>query len=162
MADLTYTAKSTVRRSSADAVGGKGDSHNVKNVVATVETGAAATAGRTYKMARIPSNARISGSSKLYNDDMSTATSALFDIGLGSVKDNITSDPDALNDGLASYTAGAKDVIKDIANIGKPAWSFVNGQSVDPGGELDVYVSITDATAEVGGTFTLDLNYTLD
>ena len=162
MADVSYTLKSTVRREPGSAVLGKGDSGNVKNIVSTVETGASATVGRTYKMARIPSNARISGSSKLYNDDMSTASTALLDIGLGSVNSNITSDPDALNDGLASYTAGAKDVIKAIENYGKPAWSFVNGQTTDPGGELDVYVSITDGTAEVGGTLTLDLNYTLD
>lgn len=162
MADLTYNGTATVRRSPATSVVGKGDAGNAKNVTSVVEIAAGATVGQTFKLARIPSNARLLGSSELYWDDLSTASPDL-DIGLASVNGNITSDPDAINDGLDAGTAtsGAK-MIKTFDNIGKQAWEYVNGQTTDPGGELDIYLSVTVAALDVGGTVGADIYYTID
>lgn len=158
MADLTYTQKATERRASSGLVSAKGDAHSLKAlVVASVEVGASASDGTTIKFGRIPSNARLSGISRVYWDDLTTTASTL-DIGLASVNANITSDPDALSNGhdVASAGTGA-NAIADPALYGREAWRNVNGQSTDPGGELDVYGSIVDAAVNAGGTVTLEL-----
>ena len=161
MADLTYTAKATRRRASQDVIPGKGNA-NVLQVLcsATVEVASSASVGSTYSFGTIPTNARLSGLSKVYADDLGTGTK--LDIGLGSVDANVTSDPDALTDGLDVGSAlAATAVIKDIANVGRPAWDFVGGVGsaplTDPSGLLDVYGSITDATADDGGTVTVEV-----
>lgn len=161
MADVSYTATATVRRDNTSPVLGKGDAGNAKLVTTTVEV-ATGTTGKTYKFARIPSGARISGLSTLYWDDLATSGTPDLDFGLASVDSNITSDPDALNDGLAAEATGTSALIKDRANYGKRAWEFVNGQTTDPGGELDIYMTTTTASINQAGTVTLDLAYTLD
>lgn len=161
MADLTYNGTATLK-SATTATIGKGESGSVKNVTALIEIAAGATVGQTFKLARIPSNARLSGASELYWDDLSTASPDL-DIGLASVDSNITSDPDAVNDGLDGGTASAGvKMTKTINNIGLPVWDLVNGQTSDPGGELDLYLSVTGVALDVGGTVVADIHYTLD
>ena len=161
MADLTYTNYATVRRNATGTVPGKGDAANVKCVTATVELAASAS-GVTTKAVRVPSNARIAGNSTIYWDDLATSGSPTLDVGLGSVDSNVTSDPDALNDGLAASSAGSSAVVKDVANYGKRAWEFVSGQTTDPCGELDVYVSVKDAATNAAGTVTVEMLYTVD
>lgn len=161
MADISYTDDATLRRNDTSPVLGKGDAGNVKVVTATVEVATGAT-GATYKLARIPAAARIAGQSSLYWDDLATSGSPDLDIGLASVDSNITSDPDALNDGLDASATGTSLVVKDRANYGKRAWEFVNGQTTDPKGELDVYLSTTTAAVNAAGTVTLELYYYLD
>lgn len=152
----------TQRRSSDNLAVGMGDAYTVKNLSATVELAASAS-GTTVTFGRIPSNARILGSSRLYNDDLATSGSPTFDIGLIAVNGNITSDPDAINDGLALSSSGTDVlVVKDAANIGLPAWDFVNGQTSDPGGEFIVRGVVKDAATTTTGTITLDMYYVLD
>jgi len=161
MADLTYNGTATLK-SATSATIGKGESGNIKHVTTLIEIAAAATVGQTFKLARLPSNARLCGSSELYWDDLSTASPDL-DIGLASVDSNITSDPDAINDGLDAGTASAGiKLTKTINNIGLPIWDLVNGQTEDPGGELDVYLSVTGVALDVGGTVVACIDYTLD
>lgn len=152
----------TQRRDAADLVVGKGEAGNVKTLVATIEL-AAASSGDTIDFGYIPSNARILGSSTAYWDDLATSGSPTLDIGLIAVDDNITSDPDALNDGLAlsSASTGSK-VVKDAANYGLPAWDFVNGQTSDPGGSFIVRGVVKDAATTATGTVTAELYYVLD
>lgn len=158
MADITYTNKSTERRASPGAIPGKGDAHNVKVLCsATIEL-AASSSGDTVKFGRIPSNARILGQGLIYNDDLATSGSPTLDIGLASVDSNITSDPDAINNGIAlSSATTTTSVLSDLANAGLPAWDLVNGQSTDPGGELDVYGTVKDASTTATGTVTVEL-----
>src|SRR3990167_9150249 len=148
----------TQRRSAANlVVGGPGDAYSVKNLSATIELAASAS-GTTVTFGRIPSNARILGSSRLYNDDLATSGSPTLDIGLIAVNSNITDDPDAINDGLALSSAGSDVlVVKDAANVGLPAWDFVNAQTSDPGGEFIVRGVVKDAATTATGTITLDL-----
>ena len=130
---------------------------------ATVEVTAAASATAIYTMMRIPSSARITGLSKLSFDDLASTGSPTLDIGLKAVNANITTDPDALNDGIDCATAaGTANVIKNISNYGKEAWEHVSGASSDPGGFFDVIVTLADADANSGGTITLTLVFTLD
>lgn len=157
MAANTATSRRAVTASS-----GHGLAQNVKVGVATIELAASAS-GDTIDFFKIPSNARILGASEAYWDDLATSGSPTLDIGLIAVNSNITSDPDALNDGLAlsSASTGSK-VVKDATNYGLPAWDFVNGQSTDPGGELQVRGVVKDAATTATGTVTLELYYTVD
>lgn len=133
----------------------------------TVETSATEddSVSSTYELARIPSNARIIGKSTVYWDDLATAGAPTIDIGLYNVgsRTDITEDPDALNDGLDVATAaGSASVVKDIANYGKRAWEYVNGQTVDPKCTLSVKAKLQDAAITEAGTITLELFYTTD
>jgi hypothetical protein len=163
MADITYTSKATERRASPGIVPGKGDAHNVRVLAcATIELAASAS-GTTVKLGRIPSNARILPTGLIYNDDLATSGSPTLDIGLASVDSNITSDPDAINNGLAlSAATTTTTVLADPANAGLPAWDLVASQTTDPGGELDIYASVVDAATTATGTVTVEIYGYLD
>ena len=145
MADISYTLKATERKASPGTVPGKGNA-NVLQVLGTAsQVFGAQTVGATVKICRIPTSARLSSQSRIYWEDLSTTGSPTLDVGLASVDGNITSDPDALTNGLAAQTAtptGAA-LLLDPTDCGKPAWEIA-GASSDPGGELDVYVTLAD------------------
>jgi hypothetical protein len=133
----------------------------------TVETSATEddSVSSTYELARIPSNARILGASKLYWDDLATTGSPTLDIGVYNVgsRTDITADDDALNDGLDAATAASSaSVVKDVANYGKRLWEYVNGQTTDPKCDLSIKVVIRDAAITETGTITLELLYATD
>lgn len=155
-------ATATQRRAVADQVIGNGISGSVKNLCATVELAASAS-GTTIDFGYIPSNARILGASRVYNDDLATSGSPTLDLGLIAVNGNITDDPDAINDGIALSSAGSDAIaVKDFANFGLPAWDMVNGQTSDPTGSLLVQGVVKDAATTATGTITLDLYYIVD
>lgn len=158
MADLTFTSDATERKNDSLGTLGMGDAQAVKPIIcATIELGASAS-GTTVRLGRIASSARILGQGLIYNDDLATSGSPTLDIGLGSVKDNITNDPDAINNGIAlSSATTTTSVLADLANSGKYAWEFVNGQTSDPGGAFDVYASVKDAATTATGTITVEL-----
>lgn len=133
-------------------------------ITSTLEVAAAASAASTYTVARIPSNARIVGGlSKIYADDLASTGAPTLDVGLKAVSSNITTDVDALNDGIVATAAvTGSSLIKDISNYGKMAWEFVNGQTSDPLGQLDVIVTILDAATDTGGTITVELTIQTD
>lgn len=148
-----------VGATSSDARLGHGMGGDVKVISRTVEISASATNASTYTLAYIPSNARILGVSRYSIDDCDTGSTATLDFGLFAVDSNVTSDDDALNDGIVLGTA-AKDqpLIKDIANYGKEAWRFVSGQTTDPKGMLLLKGTIQDgAISAVGGTLTVEV-----
>lgn len=133
----------------------------------TVETSASEddSVSSTYELARIPSNARILGMSKLYWDDLATTGSPTLDIGVYNLsgRSDITDDPDALNNGLDAATAASSaSVINNVANYGKRLWEFVNGQTTDPKCDLSIKVVLADAAITETGTITLELLYTTD
>lgn len=154
----TFTA--TERRSANNLAVGQGAAYTVKNLCSTVTITAATATGSTIDFGNIPSNARILGASTLYWDDLGTGTAP--DIDLGLVGSQITNDVDALNDGLDGASATSARVVKDIANIGLPAWDYVNGQTTDPGGVFGVQGIFTTAATDTEGDVTLDLYYVID
>ena len=163
MADITYTNRATERRSAGFQIPGKGDAHSVKVLAsATVELAASAT-GSTIFFGRVPTTARLLPQGFIYNDDLATTGSPTLDIGLASVDANITSDPDAINNGIAlSSATTTTTVVADPTNAGKQMWQYVSGQSTDPGGELDIYGSVVDASTTQTGTVTVELLGYLD
>lgn len=155
-------ATATQRRADTNLAVGKGESGTVKNLTATVELAASASA-TTIAFGYIPSNARILSLSKLYWDDLATSGLPTLDVGLVAVNSNITSDDDCLNNGLALSSASTGSaVINDVANSGLPAWGHVNGQTSDPGGTFLVQGIVRDAATTATGTVTLDLVYVID
>jgi hypothetical protein len=167
------TKTATVRKANtnpATVVGGAGLAGDLKSFGArTIELTASASADVVDFQLRIPSNARIDASSRLFHDDLATSGSPTLDIGLYAVDGNITSDDDALNDGIAvsaimttSTQLGGVPVVKDHANAGKYAWQFVNGVTSDPGGFFDVKAVVRDAATTTTGTVTLDLKAYFD
>lgn len=156
------TVNATVRRTDNTVVGiGEGGTLKAFGT-RTIELAPSASGTIVDFKLQIPSNARLSAASRIYHDDLATSGAPTLDIGLYAVNGNITSDDDALTDGLTLTTAlvaatGAA-VIKDHANSGKRAWEFVNGQTSDPGGVLAVMGVVRDAaTITNTGTITLDL-----
>jgi hypothetical protein len=114
-------------------------------------------------MFRIPSGARILRGSIIQFDDLASTGSPTLDIGLAAVNGNITTDVDALNDGIDCFTAAASaPMVKDHANWGKRAWEYVNGQTTDPKGFVDVIVTILDAATNTGGTLSATLVFETD
>jgi len=132
--------------------------------VETLETGADDSTSSTYLVARLPSNARILGSSRISHDALGTTT-ATFNIGVYNVpgKSHITDDDDAINDGIVCSTSGTKEFIKDRADWGKCLWQFVSGATKDPQGMLDIKLKLTTAHLSSGaGTVTVEIDYTID
>src|SRR5690349_12522248 len=162
MTIYTYTA---TERASTTGQAPSAMGPGVRRRFATQEVAAAASSS-TIAFFNIPSNARIAVASRAYWDDLATSGSPTLDIGLYAVNGNITSDDDALNDGLAlsavSTASAGAHVIKDFANGGKRAWEFVNGQTSDPGGELLVKGVIRDAATTATGTVSLEILYSVD
>jgi hypothetical protein len=131
----------------------------------TVEVGAADSATSTYHMARLPSNARLLGLSRVWWDDLASTGAPTLDIGIFPINSEFTEDPDAINDGMDAATANitvGQTVVKDPARMGKRLWELINGVTVDPKCEVDVKISLVDADVNVGGTITAELLYTLD
>lgn len=158
MADLTYTNLATERQAAQGLVAGKGDGPNVKKLICSTIELAASASGVTVKLGTIPSNARILPTGLIANDDLATSGSPTLDLGLGSIDSNITSDPDAINNGIAlSAATSTTTVMADVADAGKRAWEFVSGQTEDPGGNLDVFASVKDAATTDAGTVTVEL-----
>lgn len=160
MADITYTNTASLRANNP-AVAGHGDA-GVPKIFSSTHELAASASGTTIKLGRVQSSARIALSSEVHWDDLASSGSPTLDIGFGSVDSNITSDPDALNDGLDISAAGSSRVVKDLTDVGKEAWEFVNGLTEDPGGMLDIYASVADAATNVAGTVTAEIVYYLD
>lgn len=137
----------------------------VRKWVDTVETGAADSATSTYLLARLPSNARLFGSSKISHDALGATTAAL---GVGLYKtvtaQGFTDDADALNTGIVASTAGTKDLISDRSLWGKRLWEYINGVTADPGGLIDVKVVIEGAVhlSSGAGTITVELDYSVE
>ena len=156
------TVNATVRRKTTAPIG-NGDGSNLRNPgVRTIELAPSASGTVVDFKLRIPSSARIDLASSIMYDDLATSGAPTLDLGLYAVDGNITSDDDALNDGLTLTTAltyaTRAPVIKDFANAGKQAWEYVSGVTADPGGFFDVKGVIRDAaTITNTGSITLDM-----
>ena len=160
MANVTATE----RRSTLLSAASHGGAYGVKSLVATIEL-ASTTANDTITFGQIPSNARLTGGCRLYNDDLATSGSPTLQIGLKAVNGNLANadDPNAIGSGFALDAAGSAVVaISEIASIGLPAWDLVASETSDPGGKLEVYGTVTAAPTLATGTITLEISYVVD
>jgi len=152
--------KVAVGATPADSRAHHGMGGDVKAWTRTIEITAGADTASDYAFGYVPADAVIMGGSSYSVDDCSTETSATIDFGLYAVDSNVTSDDDALNDGIVLGTAATRQpLIKDIANYGKRAWQFVNGQTTNPKGWLLLKGVIRDASPTAGGTVTVEVLY---
>lgn len=157
MPDIAYTTRATVHRAAADAVPGKGDGPNLKVVTATKSLASPAQ-NSTHFFGRFDAAARLHNLSRIYWDDLASSGAPTLDVGLAPVNSNFTADPDALNDGLdaATATPTGAPLIKDHANAGKTLWELA-GQTGEPVGQIDIYVSVVDAASNLTGDITLEM-----
>lgn len=159
MAVVNLTATSRGDRALTESVTTR-DGMNV--FTSTVEVNSDDTATSTYFMARFPSNVRLMALSRLDIDDLASTGSPTLDIGTFAVGANITSSATSINDGIdAATAANGIDMIKDPADAGKYLWEIA-GESSDPGGKIDVKISLLDANVNVGGTVTATFVYWVD
>ena len=136
----------------------------VRNWTETVVVGAADSATSTYAVARLPSNARLLGASRIYTDDLASAGAPTLDIGVFNLEgqSTITDDDDAINNGIDAATVTDAAFVSGIERYGKKLYEFVAGQTEDPKGDLDITLTLKDADVNVGGTITVEIFYTLD
>ena len=157
------TLTATERRSHLLAATSHGGAYGVKTLCSTVTVPASTTITSTINFGRIPSNARLLGTSRFHSGVLG-GTSKL-DFGLKAVNGNLANadDPDALSanhDASGALTDGL--LVTTYADYGLPAWDFVASETSDPGGELGVYGTITDLTTTVEGVVTIQMDYYID
>ncbi len=127
----------------------------------TVEVGSADSDTSTYLIAHLPSNCRIHDTSWIGYDDMASTGAPTLDIGTFNVTGG-SDDVDAINDGLTVATA-ARSVgfLKLLADHGKYLWDLA-GESSDPGGFIDIKLTLDDADVNVGGTAAGEIFYSME
>lgn len=134
----------------------------VRRWIETVETTSTDSASSVSFLARLPSNARISGRSTVSWDQLcSTAGTAMVGIYNITGRSDITDAPSAFTTtALAISVAGSGSLITDIANYGKRLWEYT-AATTDPKCDLEVrFKTATDNT--VAGTVTVEIDYMLD
>ena len=153
----TYTLKATNKFNSQNLVAGPGDASNLKILVSSQVTLTAGATGRTVKFGSVPSNARIAGFSRVYNDSCATSGAPLLSLGLaGADQDPV---PAAIGSGvvtLATQSVTGYAAITSPSKIGKKAYELMSLDS-DPGEILDVYGTQTGAATTKSGTITVAL-----
>jgi len=137
--------------------------HGLNMLEWTVEVGAADSDTSTYHIAHLPSNCRLSGASWIGYDDLASAGAPTIDIGTFNFADGTANDVDSINDGLTVATAAVNvPMIKDIANIGKYLWDIGTSPASDPGGFIDIFLTLDDADVNVGGTISGSIFYRME
>ena len=127
----------------------------------TIEVGAADSDTSTYLIAHLPSNARIHDQSWIGFDDLASATAPTLDIGTFNVTGG-SDDVDSINDGFTPATAvRSVEFIKLLADVGKYLWDIA-GESSDPGGFIDIKLTLDDADANTGGTIAGEIFYSME
>lgn len=140
--------KDPASRLSVNAVYAQADTRTINS---KVDVANGDSADSQYFIGQVPSNAIIDPRSAFYY----TAITGLSNVDVG-----FRNDPDALVDGDTFVSAGAQTLAGHgtltVANMNKRAWELA-GYSSDPGGVLDVILTIhNNATAAGSVVFALD------
>jgi len=141
-----------------NAVAGAGPSQKLVVVQRTIEVTAGATNASTYSVCSVPANAQLVGYlSKIQWDDLASTGSPTIDVGL--FGDQITADDNALQDGL-DVTSASSAILPNLFQAdGKEFWEYVSGQTTNPGGDLEIRITLQDAAANSGGTLNAAIAY---
>ena len=135
----------------------------VRKWVETIETSAADSGTSTYHMARLPSSARIFGSSTISHDALGATTTAIA-IGLYNTSSRVdfTASTTALNSAIVASTAGTKPFLSDRAVWGKRLWEYT-AATVDPKCDMDIKLLLDAVHLSSGaGTITVEIDYAFD
>lgn len=128
----------------------------------TYSVPASTTVGHEIVFARVPTNARINGTSRVYNDAL--GSSVTLSLGFKAVGGNFTSSTTALSTAFSVATANVVGTLpfSDHANCGRFVWELL-GLSADPGGFADVCGYTAGATTTASAQdVTLTLCYTVE
>lgn len=142
---------------------GKGEAGTVKAKSKFVDISAGASANSTYFFYRVPSNARILGNTsrlEASNPALNTGGASTISVGIFAVDGNITDDDDALRPDFTVNGIFSTSLINNATDYGKQLWEYVSGQTKDPGGDLDIKVTLK-SNVDTGGRFDSTLSYTL-
>lgn len=129
---------------------------------ATYSVPASTTVGHEIVFARVPTNARIHGLSRVYNDAL--GASVTLSMGFKAVSGNFTSSTTAMSTAFAVAAANVVGVLPftDHTNAGRMVWELL-GLSADPGGFADVCGYTAGATTTgTAQDVTLSLAYSVD
>lgn len=136
----------------------------VQNAVGTLEAANAASVGSTYRLARVPSNARVS--QVLLSNDAFTTTGA-GDVGLYKTNGGAVVDADFFASAVALTAAQSNvDVTHESGVFGiedaeQMLWQAL-GLTADPQIEYDVAITLTTANGAGGPhTVTLKVEYAI-
>jgi hypothetical protein len=130
----------------------------VRSSCGAVEVAAADDDGSVYRIARLPSNARLIGRT-IKNDAIAGGSD--YDIGLYTVDDGAVVDADILDDGLSMTAAGgAFDDFSAIPpeKINDRLWELA-GETTDPGGQYDICLT-ANTVGTVAGGIAVDILWT--
>lgn len=128
----------------------------------TIAVPASTVVGFEIVFARVPTNARINGTSRVYNTAL--GASVTLSMGLKAVGGNFTSSTTALS---TAQTVAAANIIGWVpftapANAGRMVWEYL-GLSQDPGGFADVCGYTAGATTAAAiHDVTMSLAYTCE
>ncbi len=129
---------------------------------ATYSVPASTTVGHEIVFARIPTNARIHGTSRVYNDAL--GASVTLSVGLKPVAGNFTASTTAVSTAFAVATANVVGVLPftDHTSAGRMVWELL-GLAADPGGFADVAGYTAGATTTASAQdVTMSLVYSVD
>lgn len=118
----------------------------------------AAVENDVYLLARLPSAARVHGISELVVPELADSNTPTADIGVMSADGRFEADDDVLHEGLEDETVR---LIAAPADYGKTMWEL-SGLPSDPGGFIDITLTIKDDDVDEGGTCALVLAYSID
>lgn len=136
----------------------------MQEVIGTLETTAADNVGSIYKIASIPSNARVS-QVLLYCDSLGTAGAA--DIGIyqttengGAVVDaDFFASAQALTSALNGTDVTHESGVYGLEDIEKPLWNAL-GLSADSRRDYDISLTVTTTTVSAG-TISVKVRYVI-
>jgi len=150
-----------------NTISGIGMEQDMKTEYRVANISAIAETGSTYTFGRLPSYARLCFSSRYGNSGSQGANG--FKCGVFGVDGNIIDDDDAIFTVTSALQTAADIIRTSEANVGadrgKPIWQFVNGQTEDPGGFLDIKITLTGNNGQQMGqaqTIGLCLIYDID
>lgn len=157
------TAVTNADATPVDLTGAYLSNGRLRESVGTVETANGDSVASVYRVARIPSHARVS-QILLYSDDIGTTTIA--DLGLyqtaangGAVVDaDLFASAVSLKDGaLSAVDVTHESAVFDIAHVERRLWEAL-GLTADPKVWYDVAFTLTGA-ADAAGTITAKIRY---
>ena len=129
----------------------------------TIEVGSADADTSTYLIAHLPSNCRISGLSWLGFDDLGSSTAPEIDIGTFNFADGTSDDFNSMNEGLTPATAVlTTPMLADLADNGLYLWEIGTSPSSDPGGFIDIKITIDAADIDTAGTISGSVIYRME
>lgn len=136
----------------------------LRAITSTIETGSDDSIGSTYRMARVPSNARIAHIWLMCD----AITSGAADVGLyrtaadgGAVADADTyATAHSIATAINKLPADVAFEARDIANASRRVWQDA-GASAETNTEYDIALTLTAATT-AAGTLTMTVEYVID